>query len=382
MSIFSESYLKDDETLLTEKANGLDMSSFFSDIKAKFKKEDNKAEKEKLATKASRFIFAKRRDEIMLGFPSIMTFTRGMVCLGLTAVNPFIGVPLFLVDKLISEHVTEKDIDKYIEKVDREIAELKKEIESASDADIKDDLELLLAKYEEGKEKLEKHKDKITRYHTRHDIKDIFKTDDDKNGKDDDFDDFDFNFDETMAYIYESAVRNPDEDIPMELIEFYFIVEGCETLLSEKATNKVARTIQQTDKKVSGAVDRNVEQTIGTLKKAISSQDREDLIKGALPKASRIIKTALLTGAVWMVNPVIAVIGALTSLALSSKIKDSEKTKILGELKQELEICEEKIKDADSRGDNKKKYQLMRIRNKLNTDIERIRGRKPPDSKN
>ena len=41
-------------------------------------------------------------------------------------------------------------------------------------------------------------------------------------------------------------------------------------------------------------------------------------------------------------------------------------------LKNELEIVNEKIEDAKSENDKKAKYELMRIRNKLVKDIERI----------
>jgi hypothetical protein len=40
-----------------------------------------------------------------------------------------------------------------------------------------------------------------------------------------------------------------------------------------------------------------------------------------------------------------------------------------------LTLVREKIKDADSKGDNKEKYALMRIEHKLQTEVARIKFR-------
>ena len=43
------------------------------------------------------------------------------------------------------------------------------------------------------------------------------------------------------------------------------------------------------------------------------------------------------------------------------------------ELESEIKVCEEKIKDADSKGDNQEKYKLMRIKDKLEAELSRVR---------
>ena len=55
----------------------------------------------------------------------------------------------------------------------------------------------------------------------------------------------------------------------------------------------------------------------------------------------------------------------------STILKESEQYP--GELKNELEIVEEKLRDAESSGDRKAKYNLIRIRQKMKSEIERIR---------
>ena len=57
-----------------------------------------------------------------------------------------------------------------------------------------------------------------------------------------------------------------------------------------------------------------------------------------------------------------------------SKIKDKRiRNELARELENEIHICEEKINDANSAGDNKSKYELMRIKDKLEAEKIRVR---------
>ena len=57
-----------------------------------------------------------------------------------------------------------------------------------------------------------------------------------------------------------------------------------------------------------------------------------------------------------------------------SKTKDKRiRNELSLELENEIKICEEKISDANSAGDNERKYELMRIRDKLNAERTRVR---------
>ena len=69
---------------------------------------------------------------------------------------------------------------------------------------------------------------------------------------------------------------------------------------------------------------------------------------------------------------VIVAIGILVGVAIDKKVDAKHRRQILNDLKSELEIVNEKIEDAKSENDRKAKYELMRIRNKLIKDIERI----------
>lgn len=52
------------------------------------------------------------------------------------------------------------------------------------------------------------------------------------------------------------------------------------------------------------------------------------------------------------------------------------RNEMIGELKTELQVIDEKIKDADRAGDNKAKYQLMRLKNEINKKLLRVGGDK------
>jgi len=69
---------------------------------------------------------------------------------------------------------------------------------------------------------------------------------------------------------------------------------------------------------------------------------------------------------------IVIAIGILVGVAIDKKVDAKHRRQILTDLKNELEIVNEKIEDAKSENDKKAKYELMRIRNKLIKDIERI----------
>ena len=70
---------------------------------------------------------------------------------------------------------------------------------------------------------------------------------------------------------------------------------------------------------------------------------------------------------------VISCISVLVGLAIDVSIDKKVRYQIIRELESELEIVKEKI--DDSRGDDNKqnKYQLMRIKKKLEADLARVK---------
>lgn len=148
-------------------------------------------------------------------------------------------------------------------------------------------------------------------------------------------------------------------------------------LLDEASIRDVARNVKnkvvQADKAVSSKIDNTVDSIKASAKKLLMPDAKEDLIKDTMPPLSKLIKQAVAVGAAWAINPVLGAITAVVAVALSRKVKRNARRQLLAELREELELVEEKIKDAESKGDNKNKYQLMRLRNKLKTSIEKIK---------
>ena len=93
---------------------------------------------------------------------------------------------------------------------------------------------------------------------------------------------------------------------------------------------------------------------------------------GFRKKAFRNLKLALLYGGAAKAR--LAFVPVVALCRHFSKKKDRRiRNELLNEIKTELKICDEKINDASAAGDNKEKYQLMRIRSKLEAERLRVR---------
>ena len=76
-------------------------------------------------------------------------------------------------------------------------------------------------------------------------------------------------------------------------------------------------------------------------------------------------------GAAWYINK--AWIPVLAIIQMISKQKDKRMiNELAAELDTEIKVCEEKINDANAKGDNAKKYELMRMRDKLKQEKTRV----------
>lgn len=149
-----------------------------------------------------------------------------------------------------------------------------------------------------------------------------------------------------------------------------------------KAIRNVGGTAHEVKQAAKNAVDpmeKYVGQMVEKLKKADADERREVIIKGGVvPKVLRWIKRSipLIAGAAaGTVVPAAAIVSGIAFLGFiaSDKYLDArERRKILREIEDEIEIVNEKI--DDSRGDNnkQKKYELIRIRNKLKRTQDRI----------
>ena len=179
------------------------------------------------------------------------------------------------------------------------------------------------------------------------------------------------------------------------------IIEGSTSMAARSATRSATRKIANTSRKVKTGVkkaldpmEKFIENTMTKAKKADSEERRNIILRGGVvPKITRWLKRAIPIAAGLVVGkaiPVAAVLSAIAFLgwiATDKALDHREKAKILKELDDEIEIVNEKIEDARGDSNKQKKYELMRIRNKLNRTRDNVKlnlgskvvGRLPED---
>lgn len=154
-----------------------------------------------------------------------------------------------------------------------------------------------------------------------------------------------------------------------------------------KTTRKVVRKMDSavksakvTAKKTIDPVVMLIDKNMQKFKEADIEERREIVLKGGLlPKIMRWLKRSIglvLGVAVGAEVPIVALITAITFIGMicTDKYLDrKQRNMVLRQLEDEMEIINEKI--DDSRGDmnKQKKYELMRIRNKLKRTSDKIR---------
>ena len=161
------------------------------------------------------------------------------------------------------------------------------------------------------------------------------------------------------------------------------------TRIQNKALDKEAKDIAQmaeVDEKVqklknaANAVSQKPKRFADSITKFCKDFDRWDdnrrksyFVKpGFRHKLFRNLKLAIFYGSAAKLKLAYVPVAAL--LRHFSKTKDKRiRNELSLELENEIRICEEKISDANSAGDNERKYELMRIKDKLNAEHTRVR---------
>lgn len=330
--------------------------------------------------KVIQVIYHNPPEYIVDSVPSINRVVRVLIFIGVPfAINPILGVIAWVIDKIIQEKVDEKQLQSYINQYKAELDYVKKKQKEQASSLSEDEKKCLKA-YEQSLEnaifKLEDHKDKITAYKDKEPIKDKG----DERGHSitpggDDFGDMgmdDFNFDESFV---------PMTDSPKEEAKYLQMLgEAMNELemLSEISKNPkslirdATKSVRKVDRKASRAVDGVADTAIDGHKKFELTKIQQDLVKGRI-RLSTLIKvggaTAVIAAAF---NPVVAFCTALVWLTRRNILTKARRSQYINELRAEIEILEEKIKDADSANDKAKKYQYMRLKKELERTLNRM----------
>jgi hypothetical protein len=180
-----------------------------------------------------------------------------------------------------------------------------------------------------------------------------------------------FNFINDPEVNYESFNNMMHISQALELID-----EAASTRKITHGVRKVASISDKVSTKVNKAVEpinRFVSELIDSFKKIDYQERRNRIIEGKFRfKLLKIVRDAVVIGGVAYFAPALAAIGFLVRVALDKKADKKIREQILRELKEEQEIVKEKIDDAKSDSERDKKYQLMRIKMRLDKEIERI----------
>lgn len=93
---------------------------------------------------------------------------------------------------------------------------------------------------------------------------------------------------------------------------------------------------------------------------------------GEALRINRVIKRFLAAGAIGALNPIAGVLTWICSFFYDRATDKKDRAILVAQLRDEMEIVDEKINMADRQGDDKAKIELMRFKQKLNREHERI----------
>lgn len=146
--------------------------------------------------------------------------------------------------------------------------------------------------------------------------------------------------------------------------------------LATEVMKKKVQSLGTKEKAISQTIDASMSTFKRGIEKSIVSDRREAIIKGSIiPSFSKMIKTAIVGGVGFAINPAIAAIGAIGSLAVSKALTDKERQLLLDEIEIELKVVEKEL-DIAEKEDNTKRYRdLLQYQRKLQRESQRIKYR-------
>lgn len=144
--------------------------------------------------------------------------------------------------------------------------------------------------------------------------------------------------------------------------------------IAQTELQRSANQLKDKEKTLSNKIDVDMDQFIKSAERALTNNNREAVIKGSLiPSASKCIKAAIVTGAAWLVNPALAVIGAIGAIGISKKLQRKERQLILDDIDIELEMCEKYLKIAEEKDDMKATRNLLQTKRALQRQQQRLK---------
>lgn len=144
--------------------------------------------------------------------------------------------------------------------------------------------------------------------------------------------------------------------------------------MAKENLKRSIKGLSDKEKSLSRNIDVSMNQVSRAAEKALTNDNREAVIRGSLlPSASKIIKMAIVTGAGWLINPALTVIGVLGAIGVSKKLEAKERQLILDDIEIELDMCERYMKIAEDKNDLKSQKDLLVTKRTLERQRQRIK---------
>ena len=145
--------------------------------------------------------------------------------------------------------------------------------------------------------------------------------------------------------------------------------------LASMKLKKAVTTLKDKEKQTSQNIDIAMNNVKKGIEDAMTNDNREAIIKGRiLPSASKVIKAGIaMAGVAKFISPVLAVIGALGYIGVSSRFKAKERQMVIDEIEIELKMCEKYIHIAEQKNDMKALKQLLDTQRSLERQHQRIK---------
>lgn len=185
-------------------------------------------------------------------------------------------------------------------------------------------------------------------------------------------------------------LRPIEEEVPLaeDVQEFLNLLENCgswienrtneimseTTALNEGIVNNArerAKAAIVAKKKAENEFDEFVTRKVNKIREERRNKKHAEMVGESL-RINREIKRLLRTGAINILSPAAAAITFIVSVIYDRATDKKDRAILVGQLKDELEIVEEKIQMAERNGDDKARIELIRFRQKLHREYERI----------
>jgi hypothetical protein len=147
-----------------------------------------------------------------------------------------------------------------------------------------------------------------------------------------------------------------------ENVEFDSFMEEYEYLQEMKKIKQIAKSVDK-------ASNVAVKSLINGVRGLHSTKD-ENLVERT-PELSKVITKAIVIGGTFSVNPVLGLITLFTSMAVKNKNDANRRQKLRDMYSAKLEFLEGKINKLEE--DDEEKLRLIKLRNKLRTDLEKLK---------